>query len=323
VKFYIALACLLVSISSNAYVPTVESLFRHGNNPDVTTNAIMVSAKVTLANQFLDKVEGAPTESALWVRWIYNVTGTGKLKLTQLIYRSQAMVEASLVDKVYVAELSPQSFGTTPEASERGLFMGLMNSLLINDGSFMVEFLRQRGIPVQLNSEILNRDKRALLARYRTWLLKTKGGRVAGGEESPLAPTQGKEEVEALMSASMYLDTKQVTLARYEGEPAWQVKADIFDAWVSDASREVRQVALRTPTQESEFQCRDYILFNGTHSFPRQILVKGQHEQVWQIDIVGIKTFSESSADLLSRLRRYDQALMQRRETVVRPAFMF
>jgi len=323
VKPFITVLLVLITLRTEAYVPTVESLFRHGSNPDVTTNAIMVSAKVSLANQFVEKMEGSPAESALWVRWVYNITAGGKLKVTQLIYRSQAMVEASLVDKVYVAELSPQSFGATAEAGERGLFMGLMNSLLINDGSFLVEFLRGRGIPVQLNSEILNRDKRALLGRYRAWLMKTKGGRAAGAEESPLAPSQGKEKVDALLASSMYLDTKHVALSRYEGEPAWQVKADVFEAWVSDSNREVHLVALRNPSHESEFQCRDYVLFNGTHSFPRQILVKGQKDQVWQIDVIGLKAFNETSSDLLARLRRYDQALMQRREAVARPAFMF
>lgn len=312
----------LFVLSAHAYVPTVESLFRHGTNADVTTNAIMVSAKVALVNPYAEKVEQVEG-SAMWVKWVYNVTSQGKLKLTQLIYRSASMTEASLVEKSYVSELSPTAFDSSPEMGERGLFMSLMNSLLINDGSFMIDFLRHRGVNVHLNSEIINQEKRALLARYRSWLIRTKGGRAAGTEPSPMAPTADREKVDKTMAAPMYADTQQVVLSRYQGEPAWQVKGDTFEAWVSDATREVRQLVLRSGAAEVDIQCRDYLLFNGTHSFPRQIVIKGQQDQFWQVDVISLKPFNESSTELLARLRRHDQVLMQRREAVSRPPFLF
>lgn len=320
-KFFI-LSLVLITFSAHAYVPTVESLFRHGANADVTSNALMVSAKVALVNPYAEKVEQVDG-SALWVKWVYNITPQGKLKLTQLIYRAASMTEASLVDKSYVAELSPQAFDSSPEMGERGLFISLMNSLLINDGSFMVNFLHNRGVNVQLNENIINQDKKNLLARYRAWLIRTKGGRAAGAEPSPLAPTADRDKVDKIMAAPMYADTQQVVLSRYQGDPAWQIKGETFEAWVSDATREVRQLILRTGAAEVDIQCRDYLLYGGTHSFPRQIVVKGQQDQFWQIDIIGLKHFNETGAELLARLRRHDQVLMQRRETVARPAFLF
>jgi hypothetical protein len=121
----------------------------------------------------------------------------------------------------------------------------------------------------------------------------------------------------------MDADTQQVVLSRYQGEPAWLVKGDTFEAWVSDATREVRQLVLRSGAAEVDIQCRDYLLFNGTHSFPRQIVVKGQQDQFWQVDVLSLKPFNESSTELLARLRRHDQVLMQRREAVSRPPFLF
>ncbi len=319
---FLILGLVLTVFSAHAYVPTVESLFRHGANADVTSNALVVSAKVALVNPYAEKIEQVDG-SAIWVKWAYNITPQGKLKLTQLIYRAASMTEASLVDKSYIAELSPQAFAASPEMGERGLFISLMNSLLINDGSFMVDFLHNRGVNVRLNSDIINQDKRALLARYRAWLIRTKGGRDAGSDPSPLAPTVDREKAEKIMASPMYADTQQVTLSRYQGEPAWQVKTETFDAWVSDASREVRQLVLRTGAVEVDIQCRDYLLYGGTHSFPRQIVVKGQQDQFWQIDVLGLKHFNESAAELLARLRAHDQVLLQRRETVAKPAFLF
>lgn len=319
-KYFIA--ALLTSLSALAYVPTVESLFRHGNNPEVTTNAIMVSAKVAPHSLFEEKVPSEKPQD-LWVRWIYNVTPQGRLKLTQLLYRSPSMTDASLVDKVFISELSPRSFGTTPNALERGLFVSLLNSLLINDGSFLVDFLRTKEISVRKNEELINLEKKNLLLRHRSWLQKNNGGRGAPAEDSPMTPADPSERarVEQILAAPMYQDTKQVTLTRHQGLPAWHVKAEGFEAWVDDDKRQIQQVLMRSGPGEIELQFRDYLLLNGVHSMPRLITVKGLQDQLWQLEVIGVRTFNESPTELVNRLKRYDLVLQQKQETVVRPGF--
>lgn len=318
-KFLLLLA---LSLPVYAYVPTVESLFRHGGNPDVTANAILLSGKVSLYNPYEDKLANEKSES-FWVKWVYNISPQNRLKLTQLIYRAPSMTEASLVHKAYVADLTPQYFGSSAPNGEKGLFFAMLNSILINDGSFMVEFLRTRGIDVKLNQEIINNDKKNLMQRYRAWLIRNKGGRGAS-DESPITPNSvaEREKVETIMASSMYLDTKQVTLARHQGEPAWQVKADGFEAWINDEKRELRQLVLKSAASETDIELRDFIIFSGTNAMPRNILIKGQQDQYWQVEILGVKQFNETMNDLVARLRRYDQILQQKQEVMVRPAFM-
>ncbi len=325
IKLAQLLFILLISLPTLAYVPSVESIFRHGNNPEVTSNALMLAAKVTAVNPFLEKNEQQQGES-MWVKWVYNVTPQGKLKLTQLIYRSAAMTEASLIDKAFISELIPQIFvGDSPEKTERGLLLSLFNSMLINDGSFMVEFLKNRGEPVKLNAEIINQEKKLLLSRYRAWLIRTKGGRADGSEESPMVPLNAveKEKVESILSSPMYEQSPHISLSRYQGAPAWQIKTENFEGWVSDENRYIRQLSLKAGAYETEIQCRDHILYNGTHSLPRQILIKSQQDLYWQLDVITLKHFSETSTDLLARLRRYDQILQQNRVQIARPAFLF
>jgi len=316
------LLSLFISLPLYAYVPTVESLFRHGANPDVTANAILLSGKVTIYNPFDEKLSDEKTES-LWVKWVYNITQQNKLKLTQLIYRAPAMTEASLVNKSYIADLTPQYFNSISTETEKGLFFSMLNSLLINDGSFMIEFLRSRGVNVKLNQELINNDKKSLMQRYKAWLIKNKGGR-GTTEDSPIAPVSiaEREKVDLILSSSMYLDTNQVVLARHQGELAWQVKAEAFEAWINDEKRELRQLIFKNGTGETNIQLRDYIFFGGTNAMPRSILVKGQNDQYWQIEILGVKQFNETISDLLARLKRYDQILQHKQEVVARPAFM-
>lgn len=320
-KTIILFILTLVTTSTKSYVPTVEGLFRHGNNPEVTTNALVLTASVQPHNPF---VEGAETTAPpLWVKWIYNVTPHGKLKLTQLIYSSAAMSDATLLDKIYVAELSPQSF---PGAqTERGLFLALLNSILINDGSFMIDFLQHHGVSVAANTEILNQEKIALLTRYRSWLSQTKGGRVAGTEESPLAPNNPaeKERVSRIMSSPMYLDSGKVSLSRHQGEPAWHVRTENFEAFVDDAKREIRQLTLRQSSGETEISCTDPMLLNGSHRVPKRLIVKTTLDQHYAVTLLSLRHFNETQADLLARLQRYDQVLGAKKTPVERPSFLF
>lgn len=315
----------LISIymfSAYAYVPTVESLFRHGANPDVTTNALVLSAKVTSVNSIMDAAVDQGAVKPIWIKLVYNITPHGRLKFTQLIYDNASMQDASLVAKTYVAELTPQAFSAAQ--TERGMFLGLMNSILINDGSFLVEFLRHNETPVKLNKELINTEKLALLQRYRTWLAQGQGKKT-NMEESPLMPTQSqdRERVSRIMAAPMFVDTGQVYLARYAGEPTWQVRADPFEAWVDDAQREIRQLVFKQPGGEIEMTCREPIMFNGIHRAPRFVLIKNSLDQYHQVELLSLKHFNESSTEMVARLRRYDQALMHRNESPGRPAFLF
>ncbi len=318
-KYVLITALLSASMSAAAYVPTVEALFRHGANPEVSTNALSLSVKLTPVNPYAEKDE-APGKP-LWVKWVYNVTAQGKLKLTQLVYRGPAMNESVLADKTYVADLNPSSFTTA--TAERGLFFALLNSTLINDGSFMVDLLKQLGLSARHNEELINHEKKALLERYRSWLAQNKGGR--GSADSPLAPADPDErsKVERLLATPMYHDAKQVFLTRHKGEPAWQAKVDQFEAWVGDADREVRHILFRGGAGEMEIQCVEPTLYNGTHRLPRQILVKTSQDLHYQVDVIGLRHFNESPAEMLARLRATDQYLMHRREALPRPSFIY
>lgn len=320
-KLFFPVLLMTLSLSARAYVPTVEGLFRHGKNPEVTTNAMVLTASVTSYNPYAEKDEkpGSP----LWVKWVYNVTPDGNLKLTQLVYSSAAMTEAALVDKVYVPELSPRSFAANQV--DRGLLMAVYNSILINDGSFMIDFLQGQGVSVTANTEILNQDKIALLTRHRQWLAQNKGGRP--GDESPMNPTNPaeRERVSRLMHSPMYGDFGKVSLSRYQGEPAWNIKTDKFEAFIDDAKREIRQIVLRESTGEAEVVCREPMLLNGTHSVPKQIIFKTALDQYYQINMVALRHFNESNADMLTRLHRYDKVLgaRQQQAQVDKPSFLY
>ncbi len=315
---------VLFSLNAYSYVPTVESIFRNGNNPDMTQNAAMVTLKITPVNPLAEKGEQAQGVST-WVKLVYHIGGGGRIKLSQLTYKTSSMVDSSADSKVFFSELSPNSFDQSIEMSERGLFYSLFNSLIINDGSFITQFLKTRGINVSLNSEIINQEKKHLLERHKSWLVKTKGGRQVEGDESPLSPSSPieKERVNQIMALPMYASNGQVSLVRFAGDAAWNIKADAFEAWVGDSNREIKQMVYRTSSGEAELIARDYINYNGTTPIPRLITFKNTKDQNYTIEPIAVRYFSESGQELVNRLKRYDKEVRASKEPSAKPYFIF
>jgi hypothetical protein len=318
------LVLLSISFSVFAYVPTVESLFRNGSNPDLTQNAAVVTFKITPVNPLAEKGEQAQGQS-VWVKLIYHLGGGGRIKLSQLTYRSSAINDTAADSKVFFSEMSSNAFDQSVEMTERGLFYSIMNSLVVNDGTFITQFLKTRGINVALNDEILNQEKKQLLERHKTWLIKTRGGRQANGEDSPLTPASAleREKVNHIMSLPMYASSGQIGLVRFEGEAAWNIKADGFEAWVGDSNRDIKQVNYKTSAGESEFVAKDYIKYNGTTPLPRLITFKNSKDLHFNIEPISIRYFNESGQDLVNRLKRYDKEVKAPRDSVTKPYFLF
>jgi hypothetical protein len=196
---------------------------------------------------------------------------------------------------------------------------------VLNDGSYLTQFLKNRGVNVSLNNELLNQEKKQLLDRHKLWLMKTKGGRDHEGEEPPLSPITSleKERVSQIMAQPMYASTGHVDLVRFDGEACWNVKTDSFEAWVSDTNREFKQAVLRYTTGETEIKAKDYIKFNGTNPFPRLIILKNSKDQYFYIEPILLRYFNESGQELVNRLKRYDKDVKKPTEPLIKPYFVF
>ena len=318
------LLLFVASTYAHSYYPTVESLFRNGSNPEITQNAVVLNLKITPVNPLAEKGEEAQGSST-WVKLIYHVGNGGRVKLSQLVYKSKNMTDSQAYNKIFISEFSPNVFENSPEMGDRGLFYSLLNSLLLNDGYYMTQFLKSRGVNVSSNSELLNQEKKQLLDKHKSWLIRTKGGRQDEGEESPLSPITSleKERVSQIMSQPMYASTGQVDLVRFDSEASWNIKSETFEAWISDANREIKQLNLRYSTGETVITARDYIKFNGVNPIPRLIVLKNSKDQYYYIEPILLRYFNESGQELVNRLKRYEKDVKQPSEPLVKPYFIF
>lgn len=319
---------LLVSTSVEAYVPTVESLFRHGSNPEVTANGLsltLVVKKVQPGEKAGSSGTALLTDKGEDYFKIFFTKNGDALKVAQTRYSSSAFTEASLQHKTYYPNFTPYTIKPGVELAEKGVFFALLHSLTLNNGSHMVSYLKSLGIPVKLNNEIINREKVEFLADYKRYLVAiTKDRNAKKTEVNPMKPedASARNRAEDIMNEPMYVDTKQVKLSKDEGQVAWVVNAGSFEAVVSYKDRDVQRIKYKSAAGDFEIICKDYWLANGTHSMPRYMLIKTFNGQHYQVEITNLRHYIEKEDDLVKRLRNWDQALKGRESADVRPEFL-
>lgn len=329
IKLIFALICL--SSSAFAYVPTVESLFRHGSNPDVTANGVNVTFVVkkieAVAKETPKGEESLLNESKAedFYKMFFTKVSNDVMKVSQTRYENNTFSEASLSEKHYFPNFTAYTIKGSPEESEKGIFQGMLRSMIFNDGSFLVNYLKTLGVPVKLNSEIINRQKVEYLASYKQYLVGINKDRTTKKTATnPLKPDDAaqREKIDRVMNEPMYVDQKQVKLSRENGEMAWLITAGPFEAVVSYKMREIRKIKFKSQMGEFEIICKDYWLANGTHALPKTILVKDYKGETFQVEILNLRHYLEKEVDLVNRLKKWDSLLKGKESNDPKPPFL-
>lgn len=318
----------LITTSAMAYVPTVESLFRHGPNPDVTANGVSITMVVRKAEagakpQGQESALVNETKSEDFYKMFFTKVSNDVMKVAQTRYENNTFSEASLMEKVYFSNFSPYTVKGSMEESEKGVFHAMLRSMIFNDGHYLVNYLKSLGVPVKLNSEIINREKVEYLASYKQYLVAVSKDR-RKAHANPLKPEDAgqRAKIDAVMNEPMYVDQKQVKLSREDGDMSWLITAGHFDAVVSYKDREITKIKYRSQLGEYEIQCKDFWLANGTHSMPRYILVKDYKGENYQIEILNLRHYLEKEVDLVNRLKKWDSLLKGKESTDPKPPFV-
>jgi hypothetical protein len=327
-KFF---ALFLIVSTAHAYVPTVESLFRHGSNPDIVANGMvvtMVVKKIQPGEKVNESVNNASLLKDEKAEDFFKIffTKTGDhLKVAQTRYNAATFSEASLEHKIYYPNFNAFTMKPSIEQAEKGIFLGLLDSLMLNNGSHLVNYLKSLGVPVKLNNEIINREKVEFLADYKRYLITVSKDRNARKTEvNPMRPddASARQRADEIMGEPMYVDSKQVRISKDEGVIAWVVNAGPFEAVVSYKERDIQRIKYKSAAGDFEIICKDYWLANGSHALPRFMLIKTFSGVNYQVEITNLRHYLEKEDDLIKRLKNWDQVLKGRESSEPRPEFL-
>jgi hypothetical protein len=326
-----ALFLTMTISSAHAYVPTVESLFRHGGNADITTNGVSLSLTI----KRLHKAERAENPNDIshlkeakgedYYKLFFTKAGAEAMKVAQTRYNNASYSESSLREKVYFSNFTAYTLKATMEDAEKGLFFAMLRSTLFNDGSFLINYLKSLNIPVRLNKELINREKVEFLAGYKQYLAAINRDRTLKKTlPNPLKPEDAasRERVNRIMNESMYVDTKQVKITRDNGQLSWLVDAGQFEAVISYQQREIQKIKFKSQLGEYEINCREYWLANGSHSVPRFITIRDYKGDHYQIEVTNLRHYQEKEDDLIKRLHSWDNVLKGKEYSEAKPSFL-
>lgn len=324
-KFFASLF-LFVSFASQAYVPTVESLYRFGGNPEVTANAAVISFVVRkLDTESPDETLLKEKKSEGYYRLYFTKSTGDALKIAQVHFKDSRFSDAGLDHKIYYPNFTPHTLRPTLDQMEKGLFLSLLHSMIFNNGSQMISYLAGLGVPVKHNNDIINREKVEYLASYKKYLKNISNNRAARKTEiNPLKPedSAARERVDRIMGESMYVDTGHVKLAKEEGKPAWRVSAGAFESIHAYESRAVLRYKYKTDAGEFSVIPRDYWLATGTHLFPKTFEIRNFRGENFEIEIIDYRHFLDKEEDLVKRQKKWDQLLRTGMSTEPRPEFL-
>jgi len=317
----IILLVSLFSLESFAYIPTVESLFRHGGNPDVTSNTVAINIKVIKEENKSEEKEG---ERKNFYKIFLTKSTNESMKISQIKFDDESFGDTSVVHKLYMPNFTAFSLKAEPKNLEKGLFWGLMKSIFFNDGSHLVNFLKSNGVTVKLNSEIINKEKVESLASYKRFLISSSKGSKKK-DINPLRPEDPSEriKIDKVLSESMYTDLQQVQLVKHMQEIFWGINAENFQAIINYEKRHPLRLRYKVDSSEIEIAAQDYWLADGVHFAPKTIYVKTKEGASYRIEITSVRSFLDREEDISKRLMKWDAVLKGKIDSSARPEFLF
>lgn len=309
------LVLILISGFAYGYVPTVESLLRHGANPDVNVNGISFNLTVK-------KIESPEEKEYYKIFFIKTEEG---LKAAQIKHSGSVFSDSTVEHKVSFSGVGPFTLKSSVENAEKGIFYGLLYSLAFNNGSYLINYLKSLDVPLKLNNEIINREKVELLADYKRYLVLINQDRSARKSEvNPLYPTDpmAKERVNAIMASPMYTDTNQVKLSKVDGQMSWVIEAGSFHGVVAHDTRDVQNVTFKSIAGDFEIFCKDYWAVDGAHKIPRYLVLKTFSGLKYEVEITGARYQQDNGDDLFRRMRSWDKSISDKDSNKLRPEFL-
>lgn len=299
------LICLIVMVSqAMAYIPTVESIFRNGASLDTTNNTVAATLKISKKSAAEDSSSQLMSVSfppQLTKLYIAN-DQAGRAKMVQVNYSSSLAKKSEINSVLYRPEFEYGKMGFKSEENSTKMFYAVLASVLNNDGEMLVKFLQEQGVPVKLNSEIINREKLALLQRYAEYLkLKSSDDNM----KNPLKSEDAEKQIQIneLMKSSFYLKSPFVSKVRDGEEFYWQIKSSNFEARLKDESRHIQFIKLQSTTGEIKFLFSDYIIASDKFEVPRKITIVEAGQDVFEIEIQKVEIFTERGDSFSTRLK--------------------
>lgn len=314
-SYLIALAFAAFTLSNAmGYAPTLDSLLRNGENPDVGSNTVLANLKIKIERNGKDTSPLVETQTLKYL--VYNDDAAAP-RLLQLEYAANSYKDETLAMLRSFPFKRLSSVSKNIEKTEQRLFYSLLALLLRNDGSMILDLLKAEGFPIKTNRELVNGPKLKLLNSYKYFLMKQKDGDT--DIKNPLRPEdpEARAKVQAVFNSPFIMEDSLVKRHKNGDHFSWVVDTDKM--YISfDHNHHLEELSFETNAGKFSVNLGRFLLQGAGMEFPEDIIITTPGELVYTIKLTSLKQFSDNSARQSSRLDEYQSNIKKNNLSISR-----
>jgi hypothetical protein len=308
------LSLTLYSVSATAYIPTIDSLFRNGNNIDVGESTVVASIEITKMNSNEDEEMTTQMKRSAH-KFLLSSNVQGISDFLQVDYRDglfsvETINEIKRKNKLNLSSLNEELFETK-------LFYGILKSLLLNNSDLVISFLNKIDPKILPNKALFNKEQIMLLNKYKKYLKNISDGGEAG--ENPLSPADPdkRKETKEILAKSLIADESNVRRVFENKEFYLNYKSDVVELKFKNETHQLKSMKVKNGESQIEIEFMNYVLFTGGFEFPEEISIKLANGDQFQIVLRKLQLLKDSEQSYSKRIKSYKKQLKNGEDKII------
>jgi hypothetical protein len=301
---------LLITIGPStafAYIPTIDSLFRNGNNIDIGDSTVVASLVITKVSQNENEelITDQPKRSAhkfLLTSGVVGISDFLQVDYRDALFSKETINEIKRRNKLDISSFSGELFETK-------LFYSLLKSLLLNESDLMISFLNKIDPKILPNKKLLNKDQLTLLNKYKKYLKELSEG--TEGLENPLLPIdeEKKEEIKEVLSKSLIADESNIKRLFENKNFYLTYKSDVLELKFENETHQLKNMNIKNGDSEIQVEMMNYVLFTNGFEFPEEISIKLANGDQFQIVLKKLQIINDTEQTYFKRINAYKKQI--------------
>ncbi|MDH5580308.1 MAG: hypothetical protein OEY33_00235 [Bdellovibrionales bacterium] len=311
--------------------PTMEGLFRNVNSAEVEGELTLVRFMIEeLNNESLLKqvkveeqgpennVEPGMMENRVapkFIKLLLSKESENKMGLVQLEFLDNKMKSSEVTRVKYISDIKDMVALDT--SLSRRIFYSLLLMYTMNDSVVIADTLKKVDMDFKTNEESIDEGKKDFLKKYKNYLEAIKQDpELKESVPNPLKPENPDELefVKSLEKSSIYKESDKIQLVRKEGQFFWELGLNNINALFDNKTGRLNKLKLSFFGGDIEIRANDYLLFDGIHEAPKNIIIRNSDQRLFRVVIFDYKNFQTSSKSLSKRAEEYKKLLEQRQQ---------
>ena len=330
---------LLGMNSGMAARPTIEGLFRNGDNAELIGETSIIAFEIESLNTLQPKASEStapldedelndspkplqllelpattpsevPVDEKRYIKLHFRQMANGRTKLLQAEYSGAEMNSSELLQiKKY------KNFGRKLAKEERdntNLFYSLVMMFALNESKPLSRLFKMYNLDFLENREVMNEEKVKLYQRYKEYLTSIKEDKYLKDElVSPMAPEEVEEKtlIQEILSSAMYRSSDRIKLVQQNGDFFWQLSLEKTMALFFNHSHRLQMLHTQFGAKRYVIYCGEYVLYNGVHSLPQNIRIELDDGTGYIVKIIKYSNFEDRKRSFNQRVDGYNKIL--------------